>query len=161
MPRWPVAQDHQHPRRHRWRLRPVRPGAMLLGPVAMDRLQPGSQSRTPLWQRPGVDRLRPQPHTRRRDLRGGGTAAGAGRQIPHPGEAFLARALVHLPGQPGQKAVRPLQRAVHRHRHYRRGLRGVRPSARLLPARHANPLQPGDQKHLGSQSPGHNSGPAY
>lgn len=112
-------------------------------------------------QLPGVDRLRPQPHPRRRHLCGGGPAAGARRKVQDPGKALVARALVHLPGRPGQETVRALQRAIHRDRYHRCGVRRVRPGARLLPAGHADSLQPGNQKHAGAQGAGHDPWPPH
>lgn len=102
-----------------------------------------------------------QPDPRRCHLCGGGAAAGTGWSVPHSGKAFLAGALFHLPGGPGQKAVRALQRPAHRDRCHGRGLWRVRPGARVLPAGNADPLQPGDQERAGAQGSGHHSRRAY
>lgn len=76
-------------------------------------------------------------------------------------KVFLAGAVVHLPGRPGQEAHRALQCPAHRDRYDRCWDRGVRPGVRLLSTRQADPLQPGDENDPGAQSPGCHPGRSH
>ncbi len=138
------------------RVFPSRSGALLFGSFVVGRLRSGRPA--PVWQQPGLDRLRPEPDTRRRDVRGHRTAAGERRQVPDLGEAQLAWSVIQVPGRAGQEADRALQRSAHRDRHDRHRLRRLRPGARLLPACDLDPLQPGNQEPIGAQGAGHHPG---
>lgn len=132
---------------------------MLFRPIIVGGLQPGTGST--VRQQSGMAWLRSEPYPRRRHLCGGRPATRTRGEIPHPGEAQLAWAFVHLPSSPGQKAYRAIQRATHRDRYHRCGLWRIRPGARLLRKSHADPLQPGDQKYIGAQGPGHDPGQSH